>query len=111
MKKSLFLTFMLFSLLGIANRFNMTGPGSISSTGGPYTYSVNLTAFGGQVAQGSQWQIFKNGEQTPVWTYPADDTFTGNTISIDLTGSTFGSTSTFTVVLTDNNGLIYGNKG
>lgn len=93
-------------------RVNMTGPGSITRTGGPYTYTVNLANFGGQVAQGSQWILQKGG--TTVWTYPADETATG-TISIDLYGSYFPSTGGFTLYLTTDSLVspvtIYGSKG
>ena len=98
-------------------RINMTGPGSISRTGGPYTYTVNLSPFGGQVAQGAAWTIIANGQDgCSSYTYkiPADETATGS-VSINLSGSTFGSTGTFTVYLTtdpcDTPVLIYGSRG
>jgi hypothetical protein len=94
-------------------RINMTGPNTVSRTGGPYTFTVNLSGFG-QVAQGSVWTIRKSGSTSPVYTISADETATG-TISIEVYGSNFGSTGSFTVSLTSDPSAspvtIYGSKG
>jgi len=93
-----------------ARRINMTGPSTISLSGGPYTYTVNLAPFGGHVALGSRWVIMAPGTQHIIWQAAADIT-SGGTISLEAYGFFFGSTGTgFILQYDDGVATIYGNK-
>lgn len=90
-------------------RINMTGPSSVSSSGGPYTYTVNLTPYGGVIPPGAEWQIIKSGSQTPVWTGVASGISGGSTSKV-IYGYYFGGTGVYTVYLTDG-ATIFGSRG
>ncbi|NML37228.1 hypothetical protein HHL17_08455 [Chitinophaga sp. G-6-1-13] len=89
---------------------NMTGPHTISLSSGVYDYAVNL--LGQPLAPDAKWVITHNG--TVVARYDVSLIVDGKAL-ISLTGSDFGSTGSFTLLLAgtteDGFGMIYGSKG